>query len=636
MKTKFKLLIVFLVVIFYSFGVKNDNTSPILQYKLNELRKIYNKKNSFEKQLATSKYIINNENLNDSLRFYVLNKITLISVKFKQVDSAIFYSKKMLDLDLEGKSNLKGKAYFKLGLYFSKINQKDSSYYYYNLSKNEYKLINDSINVGNRLRNISIIESDYGDYISSDSSAVEALKYLNGKNVNSIAAIYNTLAINYRGRNLYNESLKYYQKAIEITNSKRAKIIYRNNLANVYKEQKKYLKSISILESILNDSITELSIKARLIDNLAHIKWLNNENEKVLSDLNKAKSIREKEEDYYGLLASYSHLADYHTKTNKQLALASAKKMYVVSKKVKSPEDRIEAIAKIVALQPASKSYDYFQESIYLRDSLNESENKRQFRFAKIKYNYELEEKQKLKFKNSAIENELNVKKEKSQKRNILFASLFLTSGLLFFIYRRRQIHAKQLLQENYNTEIRLAKRLHDELGNDIFNTITKVQNTDVNPKEIIKDLDKLYHQTRSISHENDSIETGDKFELYFRDLLSSYNSDECKIILKDIASLELNKLKEHKQIVIYRVFNELLVNMKKHSKATLVVLSFQRNKNILEFKYADNGVGFPNKKNIFKNGLKNMEIRTKSIQGKITFESIYGKGLKVLIQITR
>ena len=90
------------------------------------------------------------------------------------------------------------------------------------------------------------------------------------------------------------------------------------------------------------------------------------------------------------------------------------------------------------------------------------------------------------------------------------------------------------------------------------------------------------------------------------------------------------------KQIVVYRVFNELLVNMKKHSKATLVVLSFQMTKNFLEFKYADNGVGFSNKKDIFKNGLKNVEIRIKSVQGKITFESELKKGLKVNFQIKK
>jgi signal transduction histidine kinase len=142
--------------------------------------------------------------------------------------------------------------------------------------------------------------------------------------------------------------------------------------------------------------------------------------------------------------------------------------------------------------------------------------------------------------------------------------------------------------------------------------------------------------QTRAISHENDSVETGENFDAYFRGLVTSYNSAACKIMLKDLSVIGLNTLDKEKQIVIYRVFNELFVNMKKHSNASSVVLSGKKTLNYLEMKYMDNGVGFEENAIIFKNGLKNMETRIKSINGTIKFENKSDKGIQVTIHFKK
>jgi signal transduction histidine kinase len=206
----------------------------------------------------------------------------------------------------------------------------------------------------------------------------------------------------------------------------------------------------------------------------------------------------------------------------------------------------------------------------------------------------------------------------------------------VFLIYKRKRQHKKRVLEENYRTETRIAKRLHDELGNGIFNVITKVQNKNYKTNEIVNDLDNVYLQIRAVSHQIDSIETGDKFEAYFKNLIDSYNSDVCKIITKELITLKLNTLSEEKQIVIYRVFNELFVNMKKHSKASLVVLSCKITNNQLEMVYSDNGVGFKENNIIYKNGLKNMETRIKSIKGTLNFDKQVNNGFKATIRFKK
>ncbi|WP_282073695.1 sensor histidine kinase [Polaribacter atrinae] len=583
-------------------------------------------------------FLINNklfsfQEKSTNITYDSIAKTVVFYSKKRDNKKALFYSKKMLQKSLNNKNEKqKAESYYRIAQFQRKLRANDSAFYFYNKSKELYRQQNDSIQIARCLRDIAIIESSYGNYINSNISAINGLEYLKGRNASAIASIYNTLAINSKKQNLFKQAIYNYKQALTFISSTRGNIVIKNNMANVYKEQKEYSKSISILEELLKGDITSQKSKARIIDNLAHIKWLNNPNINILKDLLLAKSIRVKEKDTYGLIASYSHLSDFFYKKNRSKSLFYADKMYEVSKKEKSPQDQIEAIDKIIGLQTAQKAINYYKESIRLRDSLQEVESKHQYKFATIKYNYEEEEKQKLKFQTLATENILVAEKEKSQKKNVLIIGFLSISSLLFLIYRRKEQHKKRILQENYNTETRIAKKLHDELGNDIFNTLTKVQNTKINTEEIINDLDKIYLQTRAISHENDSIETGSNFENYFRNLVASYNSDACKFILKDLSSLDLNNLNKSKQIVMYRVFNELFVNMKKHSQASLVVLSCKKTNHNLEISYADNGVGFKDNTIIFKNGLKNMETRIKTINGTINFENKPNKGLKVYI----
>lgn len=615
--------------------IKNDsvNSSKIqIFYKSSNYIKS-NYKNKFE----SSKKLLKEIDLSSSDKYLIFNNLSYLYSKQGKLDSAILFSKKMLELsNVKTEDRLKGKVFFKIGGYFKKLNLIDSSYFYYRKSQEYFLKIKDSINISKALINLAIIESEITSFHNSDSTAVRALKFLNGRELNFIAKTYNCLAINSKKRSLYKDAVSYYNTALEFSKNRNSKIIYKNNIANVYKEDKKYSKAILILENLIRESISNQKTKARIIDNLAYTKWLRNSKEKVLKDLLLAEKIRTKENDYYGLIASYSHLSDYFHNTIRKKSLIYAEKAYRISKKINSIKGKIEALDKIVALQPPKKAIKYYQESIHLRDSLKDSETKRQYKFAKIKYDFEEEEKQKLKFRNLAIENQLIAEQENNQKKNIFILTILTIIGFIFYIYRRKQKYKKRILQESYNTETRIAKNLHDELGNSIYNVITKVLNPKFQTEEVVQDLDKIYLKTRAISHQNDVIETGEKFENYFKDLVASYNSKGCKILIKDLSSLNLNTLTVEKQIVIYRVFNELLVNMKKHSNASLVVISCKKNKSELEMIYRDNGIGLKNNIIVFKNGLKNMETRIKSIKGTIKFDKNLENGFKATIRFKK
>jgi signal transduction histidine kinase len=93
-----------------------------------------------------------------------------------------------------------------------------------------------------------------------------------------------------------------------------------------------------------------------------------------------------------------------------------------------------------------------------------------------------------------------------------------------------------------------------------------------------------------------------------------------------------LVSIESNTKITVYRVLQELLVNMKKHSQCSLVVLTFKKNENKLQIDYSDNGIGATIEELNLKNGLRNVENRIQAIKGTITFDSKSDKGFKVYI----
>ncbi|MBK9225315.1 MAG: hypothetical protein IPO23_13230 [Flavobacterium sp.] len=95
-------------------------------------------------------------------------------------------------------------------------------------------------------------------------------------------------------------------------------------------------------------------------------------------------------------------------------------------------------------------------------------------------------------------------------------------------------------------------------------------------------------------------------FVPYLKEVISSYSSTSINVLVNGLDPSLLMTLDNSKKIVLYRTINELLVNMKKHSQCSLVVISFKKNKKYLEIEYSDNGGGIASDALILKNGLQN------------------------------
>lgn len=562
------------------------------------------------------------------------HKIYLLG-NLNRLDSAINSSKELLKLTIyKNDSAAIADNYSRLAYYYSLNYKKDSAFLSYERSKQIHINLGDSAKIGENLAQMAIIQSDLGDYNGSDQNAIQALKYLDKKNDLYLNAIYNCLAISSRKQKDFNEAIYWYDKAISISTNELSKVTCQNNKANAYRDLKEFDKSIALLIEMSKDSIlvNNPKTKARIIDNLAYTRWLANNNAEVLPDLLKALSVRINENDLFGLIASYAHLSDYFKQKSPETSLEYATKMHKQATDQKSPQDQLEALEKLIEFETSDKAKAYYSQYVKLNDSVNETEQKALNKFVKLKYDTEKNREENLQLKITASEKELELEKEKTTKIITGLSGSSIIAGLLIFVYYRKQKHRQEKRAEVYKTETRISKKIHDEVANNVVNIMNKVQYTE-NPKnELLDDLEKVYLLTRNISHENNSIETGEKFEYFLKTMLTSFNAEKTTIILKDIHKVALAEIAKEKQIELYRILQELMVNMRKHSEASLVAITFQNSKNHYIINYSDNGIGLNMEELIFKNGLANVETRIKSLNGTVTFDTAPNNGFKAFI----
>ena len=557
----------------------------------------------------------------------------------KQPDSAINISKALVQISIKNNdSSAIAYNYYRLAYYYLQYDKKDSAFIANKRSKEIYNKLGDSAKIGQNLAQMAIIQSDLGDFIGSDNTAIQALKYLDKENLEYRASVYNCIAISAKKRKEYKEAIYWYHKAIESSTISSNKAIRSSNLAVTYRHLKEYDTSIAIFKELIKDSLLNKDSKAtsRVLDNLAYTKWLANKNENVSDALLAVLKTRQAENDLWGLNASYAHLADYYKNKNPDRALEYAHKMYKQATLLNSAEDQLEAMQKLIELETSAKAKEYYHKYIKLSDSIIDAERNILNKFEKLRYDSEKNREDNLQLKITNSKKELQLEKEKT--RNIIGAasSGAVVLGLLGFLFYRKQKHVQEKRAEVYKTETRIAKKLHDEVANNVVNIMNKVQYTAAPAEQLLNDLEKVYLLTRDISHQNNTIETGVNFKNSLKNLLTSFNTTTTTIILKNSSEVTLAEISKDKQIEIYRILQELMVNMQKHSEATLVAISFKNTANEYFINYSDNGKGADQTELKVRNGLKNVETRIKSINGLINFETSLNKGFKVFISFKK
>jgi len=519
----------------------------------------------------------------------------------------------------------------------------NTAYYQFNKSKVLYEAIKDSANISYIHIMMADIQQTNGDYYGSKETVTEALPYIK-KNKVYIANIKNMLGIADKELSLYDDAIYYYKLAANEHTDPHLKQISIQNIAAVYIQQKKYEKAIAVLEPLLisiSDKTSKnkdyLKSKSIRIDNLGFAYFKNGMDEKGFRLMTEGLQIRVETNDTYGSIESYLHLADYYSKKDKQKSDENALLAYKVATKMNSVDERLEALQILVSNDNTSNTPKYTQKYFTLNDSIIKVRNNFKNKSAKIKYDAKKEKDENEKLRLEKAENQLSLQKAKYLR--IVFVIVFIFLVILIAILIRYYKNKNKAIEfkSSYDTETRISKKIHDELANDVFQVIAFAESqplaTEYTKENLLQKLDDIYGRVRGISKENNKIETGKDFTKSIKEMLSAYNTVERNIIATNLESVNWEDVDDIKKITIGRVLQELMVNMKKHSKANLVVIKFESDQKSILINYTDNGVGCEKDK-ISKNGLQNMEHRIQTVKGTIEFETEPENGFKARIAI--
>lgn len=186
------------------------------------------------------------------------------------------------------------------------------------------------------------------------------------------------------------------------------------------------------------------------------------------------------------------------------------------------------------------------------------------------------------------------------------------------------------------NERKRISDSLHDSVSQLLYGIrirLASLETEDNRPevKNVNELLDAAIEETRNLSFELAPAILTD-FGLYatLEALATRLSTDKMSI---DIRVTGINeRLELPLEISIFRIVQELVNNAMKHSEATRITVSVQKNR-LIEIKVIDNGKGFP-ARNAAEiptgTGLTRIRSRINLYSGRLIIDSIMGKGTTV------
>ncbi len=194
------------------------------------------------------------------------------------------------------------------------------------------------------------------------------------------------------------------------------------------------------------------------------------------------------------------------------------------------------------------------------------------------------------------------------------------------------------LIEGQENERVRLAREIHDGIGQLI--NVVKLKTKGIEDSVAKDDLNKLLEQTlqevRNVSENlQPSSLTNFSLEKNIEKLITQFDGNseiKFNFSFSDVPNLELIE-KTH----LFRIVQEALSNIIKHSKANSSTIQLYGLKNEIQLTIEDDGVGFDSSnKDIFHahHGIQNIEYRVNSLDGSLTVDSNEKSGTILLITV--
>jgi signal transduction histidine kinase len=241
---------------------------------------------------------------------------------------------------------------------------------------------------------------------------------------------------------------------------------------------------------------------------------------------------------------------------------------------------------------------------------------------------------------------------EKNLVKNqwILFGSIGFLSlfGFVWVVRSRNFARKKQKLQESFTQDIlktqeqeraRIASELHDNVGQKLLlvkNALVSKESESKNEidlvGETIKEVREMSHNLHPFQFEKLGLITSVK------NMVETFQKNSNVFYSEEIDTPD-GLIDKENEIYVFRMLQEAMTNVEKHSGATACNLSSQETKNHLIFIIKDNGKGFKTEttpKNNEGLGMKTLKERSMFIGADLKIESNIGKGTTLILKIPK
>jgi len=624
-----KTLVLKLLAIFFSLGVsaQSPNSDSIKFYHELVVKVDYTSLDSMHWAIEKFRSFVEQNNDVQLSQYYSL--LGMYYQRISEYDSAIWCQKKSLELgESAGDSLRMAKANQRLGVIYKFLGDFDTAIEYFINAKTISYAIGD-FKTG-ATGDITITQSltflgKYSDALAQISPVISESKK-KGENVTTYAALIERGNI-YLMTGKLDPALQDYQEAIAVMEKMgetEGMVPILGNIGGVYyfkgdyqEAIKYYLKSIEEGQKI-KDQISTATATMNLAEAYYTIGRFDEAKDSLMSTLKVYKNLNSK----YNIVSNYDYL-------------------YQLESKRKNYADAIEYL----------QLKNTYRDSILNENTLN--------KINELQTKYETAEKEQ-----EIAAQKLDIAKKEADLKAKQIQIFGLIGGLIILVlfgivfYNQYQAKQNQKLQAAILTEKergfesviqateeerkRISKDLHDGIGQQLSalkmalnNMVDNISDEDQRESlEIIADqFSKSADEVRQISH-----------QMMPRKLMEDGLLEAIEDLLK--SSFQFSKINyqfEHHQIdqrfeerieiSLYRVLQELINNIIKHSEATEVSVQLLKNKDKLLLFVEDNGKGMSDS-NTDGHGLLNIKSRLDMVKGSVNYEPSPESGTSATISI--
>ena len=638
-------------------NIEYENRVKVL---LNNFDMSVSKDNNPEKSLDTLYlYLLKHENdsINRNLLFKVANKY----YELNKYDKYLKLTKKVKEFALEQKDTIHiAKSLCFLGEYYEEKAQLDSSFSHYNQSEKLYRNLKDTLNSGRTALYKAGILFDSGNFTESEIGAINALKLLSKTNNSRLVyESYNLLALSLKELNNFEESLKYFDLALNqlqrLENEDypkdklvKSRISCFNNIGRVFEKQKNYKEAILFYEKGL--ALKDLKLNypksyAMLLDNIAYSKMKEGDLKDIDILLFESLKISDSIGITQGIVSSKINIGEYYLYKNDTIkGLSYITEGFKLAKKTKAAPFIIRSLKLLTENDSKNKIY-YSNLYIKVNDSIQNVERITRNKFARIAYETDqIEEKNEILSKKNTriilgsgiviilLGGFFALYRLKSKNKELLFIKEQQEANeKIYQMMLAQQSETEQARNEERN---RIAMELHDGIVNSVFTTrfnLIQLESSSPNKKqELINELEKTEQEIRRVSHDlTQNLFFDDKSlpEILISLVDSQQNQYNTKFDLSVDKYIDWSSVTSANKIHIYRIIQEAIQNSNKYSQAERCFIMLLKTGDKITIRIWDNGIGFNPEKVKYGIGLKNIKDRTKILQGELKITSSSGNG---------